>query len=143
MLLLVMMCLKISYILQYIFWPFYPTIVIFHLPWKLLLLQLTVVLSDSLQKFKWNEMSKDMFRNTPNSSEIFTSTEQLINKFCDLKHAPEQINVDEMISSVNSIIMRAASSCLTQKQVKRKGKVSIKVHLKCICIEIFDNFFTG
>ena len=36
-------------------------------------------LSDSLQKFKWNEMSKDVFRNTLNSSEIFTSTEQLIN----------------------------------------------------------------
>ena len=28
-------------------------------------------LSDGLQKFKWNEMSKDMFRNTLNSSEIF------------------------------------------------------------------------
>ena len=41
-------------------------------------------LSDSLQKFKWNEMSKEMFMNTPNLSEIFTSTEQLINKFCDL-----------------------------------------------------------
>ena len=79
-------------------------------------------LSDSLQKFKWNEMSKDMFRNTLNSSEIFTSTEQLINKFCDLSRAPEQINVDEMISSTNSIIVRVAKSCLTQKQVKRKGR---------------------
>ena len=79
-------------------------------------------LSDSSQKFKWNEMSKDMFRNTLNSSEIFTSTEQLINKFCDLKHAPEQINIDEMISSTNSIIMRVAKSCLTQKQIKRKGR---------------------
>ena len=36
-------------------------------------------------------MSKDMFRNILNSSEIFASTEQLINKFCDLKHAPEQL----------------------------------------------------
>ena len=82
-------------------------------------------LSDSLQRFKWNEMSKDMFRNTLNSSEIFTSTEQLINEFCDLKHAPEQINVDEMISSTNSIIMRVAKSCLTQKQIKRKGRSSL------------------
>ena len=70
-------------------------------------------------------MSKDMFRNTLNSSEIFTSTDQLINKFCDLKHAPEQINVDEIISSTNSIIMRVANSCLTQKQVKRKGRSSL------------------
>ena len=42
-------------------------------------------------------MSKDMFRNTLNSSEIFTITEQLINKFCNLKHAPEQVNFDKMI----------------------------------------------
>ena len=82
-------------------------------------------LSDSLQRFKWNEMSKDMFRNTLNGSEIFTSTEQLINEFCDLKHAPEQINVDEMISSTNSIIIRIAKSCLTQKQIKRKGRSSL------------------
>ena len=82
-------------------------------------------LSDSLQKFKWNEMSEDMFRNTLNSSETFTSTEQLINKFCDLKHAPEQINVDEIISSTTSIIMRVANSCLTQKQVKRKGRSNL------------------
>ena len=41
-------------------------------------------LFDSLQKFRWNEISKDMFRNTLSRSEIFTSTEQLINKFCDL-----------------------------------------------------------
>ena len=70
-------------------------------------------------------MSKDMFTNTLNSSEFFTSTEQLINKFCDLKHAPEQINVDEMINSTNSIIMRVANSCLTQKQGKRKGMTSL------------------
>ena len=82
-------------------------------------------LSDSLQKLRWNEMAKDMFGNTLNSSEMFTSTEQLINKLCDLKHAPEQTNVDEMISSTNSIIMRVANSCLTQKQVKRKGRSSL------------------
>ena len=70
-------------------------------------------------------MSKDMFRNTLNSIEIFTSTEQLINKFTDSKHAPEQINVDEMISSTNSIIMRVANSYLIQKQVKRKGKSTL------------------
>ena len=82
-------------------------------------------LSDNLQKFNWNQVSKDMYRNNLYSSEIFTSTEQLINIFCDLKRAPEQINVDEMISSTNSIIMRVANSCLTQKQIKRKGRSSL------------------
>ena len=49
----------------------------------------------------------------------------MINKFSYLKHAPEQINVDGMIISTNSIIMRVANSCLTQKQVKRKGRSSL------------------
>ena len=70
-------------------------------------------------------MSEDMFKNTLNSSEIFTSTKQLINKFSGLKHAPEQINVDDMICSTNAIITRVANSCLTQKQVKRKGRPSL------------------
>ena len=69
-------------------------------------------------------MSKDMFENTLNSSEIFTSTKQLINRFSDLKHAHEQINIDDMTSSTNPSIMRVANSCLTQKQVKRKGRSS-------------------
>ena len=46
-------------------------------------------------------------------------------KFSDLKHASEQINVDEIISSTNSVIMRVGNSCLTEKHVKRKGRSSL------------------
>ena len=75
-------------------------------------------------------MSKDLFRNTLNSSETFTRTEQLINRFSDLKHTPEQINFDEMISSTKSIIIRVANSCLHKNRLKgRANQVTIKVRL--------------